>query len=347
MENFYENKSWYHFSPMEAKASKSSVYIYDDIGVHGITAKGFIEDLKKLKGKDVVVHINSSGGDVFQGQAIYTALNNYSGHVTVKIEGLAASMASIIALAADKVEMTSNSLFMIHSPMGTVFGNKTELRRKVSALEKVESTMLGVYRSKTNLEENKLEEMMTSETWLSAPEALEMGFVDEIIGAVKVVAKYDVSGYANKTPEQILETLNNSKEKNTMTEEFKTWFQTQITEIKTAFAAKADPAAVALVAPVVPATPNTEVADALTAKIAALEAEKETLTTSLNLEKEKGNENKASFTEQNAAMAVRIAALEAAPSTPLAGTEPNPLPAAATVVKDSSWDKMAKEMTKN
>ena len=351
MENVYENKSWYSIPTIEAKAGRSTcIHIYDEIGVHGITAKTFLEDLKKLKGKDVTIHINSTGGDVFQGQAIYTALKNYTGKVTVKIEGLAASMATIIALAADRVEMTSNSLFMIHSPMSNVFGNKAQMRKQINALEKVETTMLSVYKAKTNISEDEIEQMMARETWLSAHEALELGFVDEVLGAVKVVARYDLSGYQNKTAEEILNTLNNDnhKKESTMSEDLKTWFVGQISDLKEMIVGKAEEpqAETTEQAPVentVEATEEvqTNEIESLKEELNALKDERDSLSQELSLEKEKANESKEEFKTQFDQMAQRISKLEATPSVTLAENEPQ-------VVKKSKqldgWDKLAKSI---
>lgn len=347
MENVYENKSWYSIPNIEAKAGRSTcIHIYDEIGVHGITAKTFLEDLKKLKGKDVTIHINSTGGDVFQGQAIYTALKNYTGKVTVKIEGLAASMATIIALAADRVEMTSNSLFMIHSPMSNVFGNKAQMRKQINALEKVETTMLSVYKAKTNISEDEIEQMMARETWLSAHEALELGFVDEVLGAVKVVARYDLSGYQNKTAEEILNTLNidNHKKESTMSEDLKTWFVGQISDLKEMIVGKAEePQAEAEQAPteeVKAEQPEVNV-DELKSELDSLKKERDELSQKLSLEKEKANESKEEFKTQFEQMTQRISKLEATPSVTLAENEPK--------IKESkkeadSWDNFAKSL---
>jgi len=346
MENLNENKSWYSMPTIEAKGKSTDIHIYDEIGVHGITAKSFLEDLRGLKGKDVVVHINSTGGDVFQGQAIYTALKNYSGKVTVKIEGLAASMATIIALAADKVEMTSNSLFMIHSPMCNVFGNKAAMRKQVNALEKVETTMLSVYTAKTNISEDEIEQMMARETWLSAHEALELGFVDEVLGSVKVVARYDLNGFENKTAEQILNTLNidNLKEKNTMSDDLKAWFDTQITDLKGLIVGKTEepPVEPVIVAPVieVPAVePVSADMEALQAQLNALTEERDSLSQKLSVQKEKSNESKEETKTQFDQMAQRIARLEATPSTTLSENEPTI--GAKTSTTPNQWDSMA------
>lgn len=355
MENLFENKSWYNM-PIEAKSGKSTdIHIYDEIGVHGVTAKSFLEDLKGLKGKDITVHINSTGGDVFQGQAIYTALKNYTGKVTVKIEGLAASMATIIALAADRVEMTSNSLFMIHSPMSNVFGNKSQMRKQINALEKVETTMLSVYKAKTNISEDEIEQMMARETWLSAHEALELGFVDEVLGAVKVVARYDLSGYQNKTPEQILNTLNidNPKNESTMSEDLKTWFVGQISDLKNMITGNAEEPQVKTEETVQEPTAETatetvaetvaeEVSvDDLKAQLESLTAERDELSQKLSVQKEKSNESKEDMKTQFDQMAQRIAKLEATPSVTLAENEPQVI---QKQKETDSWDDFAKSL---
>jgi ATP-dependent Clp endopeptidase proteolytic subunit ClpP len=351
MESIYEQNSWYSMPSIEAKGKSTDIHIYDEIGVHGITAKSFLEDLKGLKGKDITVHINSTGGDVFQGQAIYTALKNYSGKVTVKIEGLAASMATIIALAADRVEMTSNSLFMIHSPMSNVFGNKAQMRKQINALEKVETTMLSVYKAKTNISETEIEQMMARETWLSAHEALELGFVDEVLGAVKVVAKYDLSGYQNKTPEQILNTLNidNLKKESTMSEDLKTWFVGQISDLKQMITGNAteEPQAKteeAVQEPTVETATQEVNVDDLKAQLDSLTEERDNLSQKLSVQKEKSNESKEEMKTQFETMAQRIAKLEATPSVTLAENEPQIV---ETIKKElSEWDKMSQNMFK-
>tara|TARA_R110000796_G_scaffold95104_4_gene200184 strand:- start:5421 stop:6467 length:1047 start_codon:yes stop_codon:yes gene_type:complete len=326
MKSIYENNSWYSIPTIEAKGKSTDIHIYDEIGVHGITAKSFLEDLRGLKGKDITVHINSTGGDVFQGQAIYTALKNYSGKVTVKIEGLAASMATIIALAADKVEMTSNSLFMIHSPMSNVFGNKAQMRKQINALEKVETTMLSVYKAKTNISEEEIEQMMAHETWLSAHEALELGFIDEVLGAVKVVAKYSLSGYQNKTSEEILNTLNIdnlTEKKSTMSEDLKTWFVGQVSELKEMITGKTEePIAQEVVAEVAEPVVQEPQVNELQAQLDALTEERDSLSQKLSVQKEKSNESKEEMKTQFDTMAQRISKLEATPSVTLAENEP-------------------------
>ncbi len=345
MENIYENKSWYAINPIEAKAKGKStdIFIYDEIGVHGITAKSFLQDLKDLKGKDITLHINSTGGDVFEGQAIYTALKNYTGKVTAKIEGLAASMATVIALAADSIEMTSNSLFMIHSPMSNVFGNKSQMRRQINALEKVEATMINVYSKRSNLDEEKISFMMDAETWLSADEAKEMGFVDSVAGKMDIVAKYDMSGFENKTAEDILTTFGNEeiKTEGKMNEEtMKNWF-TEIKSLivgKTEETAQAEPAAQTETV----ATEEAVNVDDLKARLDSLTEERDSLSQKLSVQKEKSNESKEEFKTQFETMTQRISKLEATPSVTLAENEPRIVENPAK--QADAWDELANKI---
>jgi len=343
MENIHQNKSWYSINSIEAKKGKSTdIFIYDEIGVHGITAKSFLQDLKDLGGKDITLHINSTGGDVFEGQAIYTSLKNYTGKVTAKIEGLAASMATVIALAADTIEMTSNSLFMIHSPMSNVFGNKSQMRKQINALEKVEATMLKVYSKRTGLDEDKISYMLDSETWLSADEAKEMGFVDSISGKVEIVAKYDITGFENKTAEEILTTFGNEHiktEKQMDEATMKNWF----TEIKNLIVGKAEAEAQQEQVQTEAKEEQPQVnASELEAKINALTEERDSLSQKLSAEKEKANESKEDFKTQFETMAQRISKLEATPSVTLAENEPKIVEQGAK--KSDAWDSLANQI---
>lgn len=344
MEDFYQNKSWYSINSIEAKKGKSTdIFIYDEIGVHGITAKSFLQDLKDLGGKDITLHINSTGGDVFEGQAIYTALKNYTGKVTAKIEGLAASMATVIALAADTIEMTSNSLFMIHSPMSNVFGNKSQMRKQINALEKVEATMLKVYSKRTGLDEEKISYMLDSETWLSADEAKEMGFVDAVSGKVEIVAKYDITGFEKKTAEEILTTFGNKPlktEKQMDEATMKNWF----TEIKNLIVGKAEAEAQQeqVQTEAKEEQPEVNVSE-LEAKINALTEERDSLSQKLSAEKEKANESKEEFKTQFETMAQRISKLEATPSVTLAENEPKLV---EKTKQPDGWDSLAKQIFK-
>lgn len=146
-----------------------------------ITSKQFADELSQNANVSVInVRINSPGGDVFAGQAIYSMLKRHNATVNVYVDGLAASIASLIAMAGDKVIMPENSMMMIHNPWSIALGNADEMRKQADTLDKVRDSMVPVYQEKTGLDADKIISIMSDETWLSASEAVEMGFADEI-----------------------------------------------------------------------------------------------------------------------------------------------------------------------
>lgn len=154
-----------------------------------VTPRSFAEDLESLGGKDVTVRINSGGGDVFAAHAIHNQLIAYKGKVTVVIDGLAASAATIIAVAGDRIIMPSNALFMIHNPaigLSDYYGAE-ELAQAVNALNAIKDSIVAAYRKRCKVSAEKIAAMMDAETWMGAAECLEKGFVDEINGSVTPV----------------------------------------------------------------------------------------------------------------------------------------------------------------
>lgn len=168
---------WYEIT---AKAEAAEVWIYDEIGAWGIGAKQFISELNALKTPHIDLHVNSPGGDVFDGAAIFNALKRHPARVTSHIDGLAASIATIIALGGDEIRMAENALFMIHNPWGFAGGTAEQIRKTADVLDKVRSTMIGVYVSKSGQTEEQIVEWLDAETWMDSAEALSAGFVDEI-----------------------------------------------------------------------------------------------------------------------------------------------------------------------
>ncbi len=130
---------------------------------------------------DIVVWINSPGGDCLAASLIYTMLMEYKGQVTVKIDGLAASAASVIAMAGTKVCMSPTSMMMIHNPMTLAMGNKEEMKKAIEMLDAVKESIINAYELKTGLRRNKISEMMTNETWMDAKKAMELKFCDEML----------------------------------------------------------------------------------------------------------------------------------------------------------------------
>ena len=226
------NKNWYNIKA-EASSKSADVYIFDEIGTFGLTAQSFIEEIKSYKDTPMSLHINCVGGDVFEGMAIYNVLKKRTARTTVYIEGIAASMGSVIALAGDEVVMAENSLFMIHNAWGGAMGEATEIRKTAAILDKISGEIADIYTKKTNLPYNRVKEMMDEETWLSADEAFNLGFIDSISDAIKVAAKYDVSKFKNITDKEIQNKLSVNLKSKKMTEELKNWFNAKVEEIIT------------------------------------------------------------------------------------------------------------------
>jgi len=184
---------------MSVRDNVAEILLYDAIDPFwGIGAKQFAEDIKDLGDVDeITVRINSPGGDVFDGLAIFNTLQSHRANVTTSVDGLAASIASIIALAGDAVWMAENAMFMIHNPFTVAIGDAAELRKTADTLEKVKDTLVSTYAGKTGLESVEISDFMNDETWFDAHEAVEQGFADEVTGQVAVAASFDLSRFHN------------------------------------------------------------------------------------------------------------------------------------------------------
>ena len=145
-----------------------------------ITPKMFKSELMNGSG-DITVWINSPGGDVFAASQIYNMLKEYPGNVTVKIDGLAASAASVIAMAGSKVMMSPVSMLMAHNPMTMAFGDAVEMEKAIAMLSEVKESIINAYELKTGLSRTKISHFMDAETWFNAKKAVELGFADDIM----------------------------------------------------------------------------------------------------------------------------------------------------------------------
>lgn len=145
-----------------------------------ITPKQFKSELFENEG-DIAVWINSPGGDVIAASQIYTMLKEYSGQVTIKIDGIAASAASVIAMAGDHVQMSPTAVLMIHNPATAVFGEAVDLQGAIEMLGEIKESIINAYEQKTQLSRTKIAHMMDAETWFSANKAVELGFADEVL----------------------------------------------------------------------------------------------------------------------------------------------------------------------
>lgn len=175
------------------KADKSEIWIYEQIGEDfwsggGVTAKGFQKELANIKSSQIDLHINSPGGEVFDGLTIYNLIKQHPANVTTYIDGIAASIASVIALAGDKVIMAENALYMMHNPYGALCGNADELRKMADTLDKVSGSISMAYQGKSGKPDDEIKALMDAETWMTADEAQEMGFCDEIVEQMDMAA---------------------------------------------------------------------------------------------------------------------------------------------------------------
>lgn len=192
------------------------------------SAAGFRDDLKALGDIDVInLHINSPGGEVFEGIAIYNMLKQHKAYINVYVDGLAASIASVIAMAGDTVYMPENSMLMLHNPSTIVFGNADDLRKEADDLDKITQSVLTSYLDKAGdkLEEEQLSEILDNETWLSASEAIDFGLADEVLQPNKAVACLSAKfkQFYNHIPTQLVQdkTLMNDSERQKIINEAK------------------------------------------------------------------------------------------------------------------------------
>lgn len=145
-----------------------------------VTPKMFRDELNRYDG-DITVWINSPGGDCFAASEIYTALKEHNGKITAKINGIAASAASVIAMAGDMVEMSPTSMIMIHNPSMMLYGQASELEQGIDFLNEVKESIINAYQIKTGLSRSKLSHLMDGETWMNAHSAHDFGFCDRVL----------------------------------------------------------------------------------------------------------------------------------------------------------------------
>lgn len=176
-------KSWYRIG--NVRSDRAEVYLYDMIGEWGITAQDFVNDMKGITAPAVDLHINSEGGSVFDGVAIYTAIKQHPGKVTAYIDGLAASAASFIAMAAEEVVMAKNARMMIHMASGLVLGTSDDMREMADLLDDLSENIASIYAEKAGgTPKQWLKAMQAGSanggTWYSAEAAQKAGLVDSI-----------------------------------------------------------------------------------------------------------------------------------------------------------------------
>ena len=168
-----------------------------------VTPQMFKDELFADDG-DVIIFLNSPGGDCIAASQIYTMLMEYTGNVTIKIDGIAASAASVIAMAGTSVLMAPTSLMMIHNPMTSAFGSKVEMEKAIEMLEEVKESIVNAYELRTGLSRARISHLMDSETWMNAKRAIELGFADGMLMDEKVTAEMPAFEFSDRAVEAAL-----------------------------------------------------------------------------------------------------------------------------------------------
>lgn len=181
-------KSWYTITNKENKPLEIS--IHDEIGLWGISAKDFLNDLAQYPnathGK---LSIHTPGGSMIDGFAMYNGIKSHPAKFHGHVEGIAASMGSVVLMACDTISMPENAFLMIHNPSGGAYGGSEDLRQIADLMDKFKNSALSIYQERTGLDVNELSDMLDAETWLDGNEALSMGFIDTVTDSVDVAAK--------------------------------------------------------------------------------------------------------------------------------------------------------------
>lgn len=175
----------------------TEIELYDEIGFWGVTAKAFRQQLKATGGGDIRLRINSPGGDVFDGIAMFNDLVAYKGRVEVEVTGVAASAASIIAMAGDTIRVAENAFLMIHNAWTLAIGNRHDITEVAALLGQIDGALADTYAARADADRGEIVTMMDAETWMNGNEAVEKGFADEVAALPEPKAAFDLSGFKN------------------------------------------------------------------------------------------------------------------------------------------------------
>jgi len=198
-----DKPDWYEVKALSGDTME--VFVFDVIGWPFTDVSGLIRAMATEKEKPILARINSPGGDVFDGMSLFNAFANHPGGVTVRIEGLAASMASIVAMGGRKIEAYQNTMFMVHNAWTVAGGDHNLMREVADLIEKISGQMLEIYTGKTKSGKKDMKQMMDDETWLTAKEAEAKGFIDTVLTSGKAAkAVFDLSMFAH-VPDGITE----------------------------------------------------------------------------------------------------------------------------------------------
>lgn len=186
------------FNIQNVSDDTTEILLFDYIGWPFVESRYFVSELSKIDSKNIVIKINSPGGDVWDAVAIYQAIKNHPSKPVTRIESLAASAASFIAMAGHKKQAYKNTMMMIHEPMTGIWGNQYDYMEVSDILKQISENMVDMYADNTNVGKKEIREMLKAETWLNAKTAKEKGFIDTILEAGKPVkAEFNLSIFAN------------------------------------------------------------------------------------------------------------------------------------------------------
>jgi ATP-dependent Clp endopeptidase proteolytic subunit ClpP len=198
-------KGWYTITNASgAGSAPATVHLYDEIGYWGTSAGDFIDELRGVKADAIELRVNSPGGEIFDGFAIYNAIAAHPAHVTGWVDGLAASAASFIVQAADVIKVQEVSRMMIHDGIGFAFGNAKDMRALADQLESLSGQIANIYAARTGVPAAHWREAMMAETWYSAEEAVASGLADEVVPMIRHEGGADNSAPANLAPDDAL-----------------------------------------------------------------------------------------------------------------------------------------------
>ncbi len=202
----------------KTNGKRGEIWVYDAIGAgifeDGMTAKAFAEALKKCGSvKALDVYVNSPGGSVFEGVAIYNQLMRFAGEKVVHIDGIAASIASVIAMAGDERRIAANGTVMIHDPYGAARGSAADMRKMADSLEQTRDVILNTYTERTKGDRSKISAWMAEETWMDAKTSVERGFATHVTEAKDFRAEFPLLQNFAKVPDKLRKAYDTSDAK--------------------------------------------------------------------------------------------------------------------------------------
>ncbi len=210
--SFTKKTDWLYYAPAASAGETATIQIFDQIGEDwfggsGLSGKQFSDVLNEVGDGPLLVEINSPGGNVWDGLSIYNQLRGRRAPVTTRVVGIAASIASIIALAGDRVEMADAALMMIHDPAGMASGTSDDMRKMAEALDQHAEVLVGVYTKKTGRSSESIRAAMKAETWFTTAEAIAFGLVDKPIKQLAMAAKWHPRAVTKTAPETVKNNL--------------------------------------------------------------------------------------------------------------------------------------------